>query len=119
MGNPVLVNEEDIPMVHQDKDYDEYMTPDTSRVNEKSFIEPDATEATSAIRLRQKVKRDKLMALHRHLNVAADPGLDDIDRFIIKKKKKQATLTCFFLMAITNGNLSVINVLVNFYRQRH
>ena len=49
MGNPVFVNEEDIPVVHQDKDYDEYMTPDTSRVDETSFIEPDATEATSTL----------------------------------------------------------------------
>ena len=33
MGNPIFVDEENIPMVHQDdEDYDEYRTPDTSRV---------------------------------------------------------------------------------------
>ena len=118
MDNPTFVDEESIPRVHQNEDYT-YNTPDTSRIDETSFIEPDATEATSTLRLRQQIKRDKLIALYRHLNVTGDPGLADIDRFIIKKIPKQATLTCFFSMVITNGNLSLINVLVNFYRQRH
>ena len=52
MDNPVFVDEEDIPVVHQDDDYDNYGTPDTSRVDEISFIVPDTTEATSALRLR-------------------------------------------------------------------
>ena len=43
--------EENIPLVQQDDDND-YRTPDTSRVDETSFIEPDATEATSTLRLR-------------------------------------------------------------------
>ena len=49
MENPTFVDEENIPMVHQDdeEDYDErYDTPDTSRVDETSFIELDTTEAT-------------------------------------------------------------------------
>ena len=55
-------------MVHQDDDYDNYVTLDTSRIDdETSFIEPDTTEATSTLRLRQKVKRDKINALYRHL----------------------------------------------------
>ena len=63
MDNPVFVNEEDIPMAHQDDgDYDDYNTPNTSRMDGTSFIESDATEATSTLRLRQKVKRDKISA---------------------------------------------------------
>ena len=59
MDNPVFVNEEDIPMAHQeDDDYDDYNTPNTSRMDGTSFIESDAAEATSTLRLRQKVKRD-------------------------------------------------------------
>ena len=51
-------------MVNQDEDFDDFTTPNTSRV-ETSFIEqPDTTEATSTLRLTQKVKRDKLAALY-------------------------------------------------------
>ena len=78
MDNPVFVDEETIPMV-QDEDFDDYNTPNTSRIDETSFTEPDTTEATSTLRLRQKVKRDKLTVLYRHLNVTDDPGLADID----------------------------------------
>ena len=49
MDNPVF-DEEDIPMVHEEGDYDEYRTSDTSRVDETSFAVPDATEATSTLR---------------------------------------------------------------------
>ena len=87
MDNPRFVNEEGILLV-QDEDYDDYNTPNTSRVEETSFAEPDATEATSTLELRQKVKRDKITALYRHLNVTVDPCLADIDRFMIKKKIK-------------------------------
>ena len=80
MNNPTFVDKEDIPMVHQDEEnYDDYNTPDTSRVDETSFIEPDATEATSTLRLRQKLKRDKTVSLYRYLDVTGDPGLADID----------------------------------------
>ena len=58
MDDPIFVDEEDIPLVHQDDDYDDYETPNTSRI-ETSFTVPDNTEATSNLRLRQKVKRDK------------------------------------------------------------
>ena len=81
MDNPVFVDEEDIPVVHQDDDYDNYGTPDTSRVDEISFIVPDTTEATSALRLRQKVKRNKITALYRHLNVTGNLDLVDLDWF--------------------------------------
>ena len=88
MDNPTFVNEEDIPMVHQDDDdYDDYNTPDTSRVDETSFTVLDATEPTSILRLRQKVKRDKINALYRHLNVTGN--LDLIDLRLIQKKESQ------------------------------
>ena len=46
MVNPRFFNDESIPLV-QDKDYDNYGTPNTSRADETSFAEPDTTEATS------------------------------------------------------------------------
>ena len=80
MDNVVFVDEENIQMFYQDEeDYDDYNTPDTSRI-ETSFMEPDAQEkATSTLQLRQKVKRDKLIALYRHLNVAGNSDLIDLD----------------------------------------
>ena len=63
MDNPVFVDEEDIPMIYQDEDYDDYNTLNTSRIDDTSFVEPDATEATSTLQLRQKVRRDKIIAL--------------------------------------------------------
>ena len=97
MDNPTFIDEGTIPMVHQDEDYDDYKTPDTSRVDEMSFIKPDAAKATSTIRLRQKVKRDKITASYRHLNETGDPGLADIDRFIIKKNTKTGNTDLLFL----------------------
>ena len=61
MDHPVFVNEEDIAMVHQDDDdddFNDYSAPNTSRLDETWFTVPDTTEATSILRLRQKVKRD-------------------------------------------------------------
>ena len=45
-----------MPLV-QDEDYDNYATPNTSKVDEISFMEPATTEAASTLRLTQKVKR--------------------------------------------------------------
>ena len=56
MVNPRFFDEETSPLV-QDEDYDNYGTPNTSRVDETSFMEPDTTEATSTLRLNQKVKQ--------------------------------------------------------------
>ena len=81
MDNPVFLDEETIPMAHQDEDYDDYNTPNTSRIDETSFTVPDTTEATSTLLLRQNVKRDKLTALYRHLNVTGNLDLMDLDRF--------------------------------------
>ena len=113
MDNPRYIDKETIPLVHQDKDYDDYNIPNTSRIEETSFIEPDATEATSTLQLRQRVKRGKNTAFYRHLSVTDDPGLADIGRFMIKKIQKQATLTCFFSMVISIGNPLLINVQVS------
>ena len=52
MDNPRFLDEKTIPTV-QDEDYDDYKTPDTSRVGQTSFMEPDGTKATSTLRLRQ------------------------------------------------------------------
>ena len=51
MDNLAFLDEENIPMVHDEEDYDErYDTPNASRVDETSFIE-DTTELTSTLRL--------------------------------------------------------------------
>ena len=81
MNNPKFIDEETIPLVHQDEDYDDYNTPNTSRIDETSFMEPDTTEATSILRLNKKVKRDKLAVLYRHLKVTGNLDLIDLDRF--------------------------------------
>ena len=100
MYNLTFVDEENIPMVNQDEeDYDDYdcRTPDTSRV-ETSITEPtDATEATSTLRLRQKLKRDKIASLYRYLSVTGDPGLADLDRFMIRKNLKTGNIELLFL----------------------
>ena len=49
IDNPIFADEETIPMVHQDEDYDDYNTPNTSRIDETSFTEPDTIEATSTL----------------------------------------------------------------------
>ena len=94
MDNPGF--EEDIPMVHQDDDYDDY-TLDTGRVDETSFTVPVTTEATSTIRLRLKIKRDKIVSLYRYLDVTGDPGLADLNRFMIKKNSKTGNIALFFI----------------------
>ena len=49
MENPTFLDEENIPLINQDEDYDNYSTPDMtpSRVYETSFTLPDASKATS------------------------------------------------------------------------
>ena len=111
MDNPTFIDEEDIPMVHQDEeDYDDnYSTPDTSRV-ETSFIELDTQEkATLTLWLKQKVKRDKIIALYKHLNVTGNPGLADMDQFIIKKKQTKTGNTDLLFLDGKNQWQSVTN----------
>ena len=96
MDYPRFVDEETIPLV-QDEGYDDYNTPNTSRIDETSFMEPDGSEATSTLRLNQRVKRDKLAALYRHLNVTGNLDLIDLDRFkLTKDRKKGATIFQFY-----------------------
>ena len=64
-------------------------------MDETSFI--DTTEATSTLRLRQEVKRDRLTALYRHLYVTGNPDLIDLDRFrLTKDPKKGVTIFEFY-----------------------
>ena len=74
-------DEDDIPLINQDEDYDDYRTPETSRVDETSFTVPDTTEATSTLRLRQKLKRVKFVSLYRYHDVTGDPGFADLEQF--------------------------------------
>ena len=90
MDNPTFIGEENIPMIHQDEeDYDDYNTPDTNRIDETSFTVLDTTEVTLTLRLREKVKRDKLIALYRHLGVTGNPDLIDLDRFRLRTDSKK------------------------------
>ena len=96
MDNPRFVDKETISLV-QDEDYDNYGTSNTSRVDETSFTEPDTTDATSILRLKQKVKRDKLAALYRHLNVTGNLDLINLDRIkLTTDPKKGATIFEFY-----------------------
>ena len=90
MDYPRFVDEKTIPLV-QDEDYDNYGTPNTSRVDKTSFTEPDTTEATSTLLLKQKVKQDKLAALYRHLNVTGNIDLINLDRFRITTDTKKGS----------------------------
>ena len=57
----------------------------------------DATEATSNLQLRQKVKQDKFSALYRHLNVTGNLDLIDLDQFrLTKDPKKGVTIFEFY-----------------------
>ena len=67
----------------------------TSMDNETSFT--DTTEGTSTLQLRQKLKRDKLIAFYRHLNVTGNLDLFDKDRFMIKKNTKTGNTDLLFL----------------------
>ena len=97
MDNPTFVDEENISIV-QDEDCDDYKTSDTSRIDDGTpFIEPDTTEATSILRLRQKVKRDKINTLYRHLNVTGNLDLIDLDRFRLTKNLKIGNTDLLFL----------------------
>ena len=97
MDDPVLVDEELVPMVHQDEDYDDdYNTPNTSRIDETSFTAPDTTETTSTLQLRQKIKRDKITALYRHLNVTDTLDLNDLDQFRLMMDPKKGVTTFEF-----------------------
>ena len=91
-----MFDEEGIPSMNQDEDYDDYATPDISRVDKTSFTVSDATEATSALRLRQKLKRDKRVSLYRYLDVTGDSDLADLNRFMINESSKRGYIELLF-----------------------
>ena len=96
MDNPKFADEETIPLV-QDEDYDNYGTPNASRVDETSFMEPDTTDATLTLQLNQKVKRSKLAVLYRRLNIIGNIDLIELDRFkLTRDPKKGATIFEFY-----------------------
>ena len=80
-------DKDNIPLLHHDHDdpddddHDDYKIPNTSRTDETSFTVPRSTEKkkTSTLRLKQKLKRDKLAALYRHLNVTSNLDLFNLD----------------------------------------
>ena len=51
--------------------------------------------------------------MYRYLDESDDPGLADVNRFMIKKNA-QVILNCFFSMVKRIGNPLVINELVSF-----
>ena len=114
MENLAFVDEKDIPLINQDEDYDDYRTPDTSRVAETSFIGPDTIEETSTLWLRQKLKRDKIVSLYRYLDVIGDPGLADLDRFRIKKNSKTGNIELLFRDCNKHWQSLLIKGLVSF-----
>ena len=93
-------DEENIPLV-QDEGYDDYTTPDTSRIDpDTSFtIPPDTTEVTLILRLRQKLKQDKTVSLYRYLGLTGDPGFVDLNQFMNRKKWKTGNIELLFLDA--------------------
>ena len=97
-------DEEDIPLINQDKEYDDYWTPETSRVDQTSFT--DTAEVTSTSWLRQKLNRDKIVSVIKALQTWIDLWL--------KKIQKEVILNCFFSMIINIGNPLIINELVSF-----
>ena len=101
MDNTAFVDEENIPMIDQNEDYDDttYETPNTSRI-EISFTVPDTTEPTSTLRVRAQLKRDKLIALYSHLNVTGNLDFIDLDRFKLTKDSKKGVIIFEFY----NGN---------------
>ena len=58
---------------------------------------PDATKVTSILRIRQKLKRDKIVSLYRYLDVTGNLGLADLDQFTIKKNSKTGNIELLFL----------------------
>ena len=83
MDNPTFIDEENIPLVHQNEDYDDYRTPNTSRIDEPLFMVPNTQEeATSTLSLGQKLKRDKIVSLYRYLDVTGDPGLVSVGCYV-------------------------------------
>ena len=96
MNNPIFIDDENIPLVHdEDINYDDYDRLNTSRLDETSFTMPGSMEkekeATSTLWLKQKGKRDELAALYRHLNVTGNLDLINLDRFKLTMDPRKGT----------------------------
>ena len=105
MDNPRSVDDENIPVVYDEGiDNDDYNTPNTSRVDELSYTTLVYTDKETTLRLRQKIKQDKLTILYRHLNVTGNPVLALIDRFNLTTDPKKGAIVFNFTMVI-NGFL--------------
>ena len=63
-------------------------------------MEPGTTETTSTLRITQKVKRDKLAALYRHLSVTGNLDLIDFKRFKLLTDRKEGAKFSNFSMVI-------------------
>ena len=60
MQNPIFIGKEKIPLVtnlDENINHDDYNTPNTSRVDEKTFSTPSCTDTPSTLQLRQKVAK--------------------------------------------------------------
>ena len=97
--------EDNIPLLYHDYDghgddgYDDCKTPNTSKTDETSFTVPRSTEkeTTSTLRLKQKLKRDKLVASYSHSNEPGNLDLINLDRFkLAADPKKRATVSEFY-----------------------
>ena len=75
MENPILADNENIPLVthhstdrDDNKDFGDCNTGNTCTVDETTFTTPSLQDnrPTSLLRLRQRVKEDKLATLYRH-----------------------------------------------------
>ena len=100
MENLILIHTENIPPVthhdedHEegnDKDYDDYNAPNTRTVDETTRPSFMDKQATSTEWLKQKVTRDKLAAMYRHLSITRDIDLTNLDRFNYTKNTKNGT----------------------------
>ena len=60
MDNPIFVDDENIQLVHdEDIDYDDYNTPNTSKVDKTSFTMPGSTDKETHLTVKTKSKTRK------------------------------------------------------------
>ena len=55
IDKPTFINKEDIPLINQDEDYDDYGA-SPNRVDETAFMVLDASQATSTLQAKTKTK---------------------------------------------------------------
>ena len=57
MNNPAFIDDKNMPLVQdEDIDYDDYNTPNTSKVDETLFTNPGTTERISTFSINTKIK---------------------------------------------------------------